>query len=99
MLQSSKQTINQKIDYLVGLLPRKGAHAFSNFVTCLESEKEHPAHQELADKLKSTATILAESQQQVLPMITYEAISEVSACMIMKSVFIDLIPPTGNKSV
>ena len=67
-------------------------------MTCLESEEEHPAHQELADKLKSTATILAESQQQILPMITYEAISdpEVSACMIMKNVFIDLIRGVAN---
>jgi len=76
VLQSSKQTQNQKVDYLVGILPRKGEHACSKFIDCLESEKEHTAHQELADKLKSTATKLAESQQQVLPIITYEVVSD-----------------------
>ncbi|XP_065907298.1 uncharacterized protein [Dysidea avara] len=73
---SNKQTTqNQKIDFLVGLLPRKGEHAYTNFVTCLESEKEHPAHQELADQLRGTAAKLAESQQQI-PIITYEVHSE-----------------------
>ena len=81
---SSQQTRQQKIDYLVALLPRKGENAYTHFVVCLESEKCHLAHQELADKLKTTAATLAESQQQVLPEITdeYELISEVFCLLV-----------------
>ena len=48
---SCKATTLQSIDRLVQILPRKGENAYAKFVNCLESESEHPAHQELADKL------------------------------------------------
>jgi len=44
----------QSIDRLVQILPRKGESAYAKFVSCLESESEHPAHQELADKLTAS---------------------------------------------
>ena len=53
-------TQQQRVDYLVKLLPRKGEHAYEKFVTCLESEKEHSAHLELAKKMKETVVKLAE---------------------------------------
>ena len=86
-LLCSQQTRQQKIDYLVGLLPRKGENAFTNFVTCLESEREHPAHQELADKLRATAVELAESQQQMPPMITCELVCEVDSVLCVYALF------------
>ncbi|XP_065907597.1 uncharacterized protein [Dysidea avara] len=69
---SHKQlTRQQKIDYLVQLLPRKGEHAYEKFVTCLELEKEHSAHMELAEKIKETAAKLTEGIQ-LLSTNTYE---------------------------
>ena len=71
---SHKQlTRQQKIDYLVQLLPRKGEHAYEKFVTCLELEKEHSAHMELAEKIKETAAKLTEGIQ-LLSTNTYEEV-------------------------
>ena len=53
-----QQTQQQKVDYLVQLLPRKGEHAYEKFLTCLELEKEHSGHVELAEKIKETAAKL-----------------------------------------
>lgn len=49
-----KQTRLQKIDQLIQILPQKGESAYLKFIDCLESEDEHPAHKELAIKLKDT---------------------------------------------
>jgi len=53
-----QQTQQQKVDYFVQLLPRKGGHAYEKFLTCLELEKEHSGHVELAEKIKETAAKL-----------------------------------------
>jgi len=73
---SCKQLTHQKrIDYLVQLLPRKGEHAYEKFITCLESEKEHPSHMELAVKMKRTATeltMITSQQPMMMPITTNE---------------------------
>ena len=51
---SGKQTRLQKIDQLIQILPQKGELSYMKFIDCLESEDEHPAHKELAIKLKDT---------------------------------------------
>jgi len=72
---SQKQlTRQQKIDYLVQLLPRKGEHAYEKFINCLESEKEHSAHMELAEKIKETAAQLAEPQVKLTSTNIYEEV-------------------------
>ena len=48
------QTRSQTIDQLIQILPQKGEQAYMKFISCLESENEHPAHKELALKLKKT---------------------------------------------
>lgn len=55
-----KQTEAEKIDQLVQILPRKGKHACAHFIQCLESEKQHTAHPELALKLKETRAKLSQ---------------------------------------
>lgn len=63
---SKQQTIPQKIDYLIQILPRKGEQACPKFIGCLESENEHPTHKELAAKLKKT-------RSQLMQQRTYSA--------------------------
>ena len=52
--EMGKQNRFQKIDQLIQILPRKGEQAYLKFISCLESENEHPAHKELVVKLKKT---------------------------------------------
>ena len=54
---AGKQTRLQKIDQLIQILPQKGELSESKFISCLESEGEHPAHKELAAKLKKTQSL------------------------------------------
>lgn len=54
---SGKQTRSQEIDQLIQILPQKGERAHLKFIDCLESEDEHPAHKELAAKLKKTQSL------------------------------------------
>ena len=65
-----KQSRSQQIDQLIQILPQKGELASSKFINCLESEKEHPAHEELAVKLKRTE---ARYQQQVIRRSTTDS--------------------------
>lgn len=58
-----KQTRLQKIDQLIRILPQKGESAFLKFMKCLESEREHPAHKELAAMLKKTQTLKQQMRQ------------------------------------
>ena len=51
---SGRQNRLQNIDQLIQILPQKGELAYPKFIDCLESEDEHPAHKELAVKLKDT---------------------------------------------
>jgi len=66
--------MSQSIDRLVQILPRKGENAFAKFINCLESESEHPAHQELADKLtashpiQTTTTTTAVKVRKLFPI-------------------------------
>lgn len=60
---SGKQTRLQKIDQLIQILPQKGELSYLKFIDCLESEDEHPAHKELAVKLKKTQSAW---QQRIL---------------------------------
>ena len=53
--EMGKQNRFQKVDQLIQILPQKGEQAYLKFISCLESENEHPAHKELAVKLKKTA--------------------------------------------
>ncbi|XP_065907540.1 uncharacterized protein [Dysidea avara] len=82
---SCKQTHQKKIDHLVQLLPRKGEHAYEKFVTCLESEKEHPSHLELADKIKKTAEEMT-ALPTPIPTITYDTKPEPSMAMVVEQV-------------
>ena len=59
-----KQIDSDKIDHLVHILPRKGKRACANFIECLESEKQHMGHSELAVKLKETHSKLRFRQLQ-----------------------------------
>jgi len=61
---SIKQTRWQKIDQLIQILPRKGESAYLRFIGCLDSESEHPAHKELAIKLKNTQSLWQQSRVQ-----------------------------------
>lgn len=78
---SSKQTRQKMIDYLLQLLPSKGEQAYEKFVTCLESEKEHLPHMELAVKMKKTA----EEMKKSIPVSTYLKLSySLLYCLICK---------------
>ena len=52
--EMGKQNRFQNVDQLIQILPQKGEQAYLKFISCLESENEHPAHKELALKLKKT---------------------------------------------
>ena len=68
---SGKQTRLLKIDQLIQILPQKGKLACMKFIICLESETEHPAHKELAVKLKKTQ--LRYGQQQMIRKTTTDS--------------------------
>ena len=53
-----KLSYSEKINQLVAILCSKGIHAYSNFIKCLESEKEHLGHSKLVLKLKKTCAKL-----------------------------------------
>ena len=59
-----KQTRWQKIDQLIQILPQKGELACLKFISCLDSESEHPAHKELAIKLKKTQSLWQQNRVQ-----------------------------------
>ena len=65
-----KRTDCEKIDHLVHILPRKGKYAYQQFIKCLESEKEHLSHPELAQELKKTAEKLKAQQLQPFQLDT-----------------------------
>ena len=62
----SRLTPQKQIDYLVQLLPSKGAYAYEKFVACLESETQHHSHMELAVKIKKTAAEMIVCQKEML---------------------------------
>ena len=57
------QTESEKIDQLVHILPRKGKSACAHFIKCLEAEKQHAGHPDLALKLKETCAKLSQQLQ------------------------------------
>ena len=69
--QIGKQSRSLQIDQLIRILPQKGEMACSKFICCLESEKEHPAHKELAVKLKRTEARC--HRQQVIRNLTTDS--------------------------
>ena len=66
--EMGKQNRFQRIDQLIQILPQKGEQAYLKFISCLESENEHPAHKELAIKLKKTRSRWQQSPRQNRPI-------------------------------
>ena len=53
VLINDYKTNNGKNQFLLSILPSKGENALECFIKCLEEEKEHLGHVELAAQMKS----------------------------------------------
>ena len=53
VLMSDYKTKTEKNQYLLSILPSKGEKAFQRFVKCLDEDKDHSGHADLAALFKS----------------------------------------------